>query len=78
MSCLYSIIPRMEVVFMDKTNERILLNDSELRELKKIILFSLNEGYGVYYPDIDLTKKVIAKLLSDDEFKNIKREFIVE
>lgn len=63
---------------MDKTNERILLNNSELRELKKIILFSLNEGYGVYYADIDLTKKVIAKLLSDDEFKNIKREFIVE
>ena len=63
---------------MDKTNERILLDDSELRELKKIILYSLNEDYGVYYLDIELTKKVIAKLFPDDEFKNIEREFIVE
>ncbi|MFC4771592.1 hypothetical protein [Enterococcus hermanniensis] len=63
---------------MDKTNERILFNNLELQELKKIILYSLNEGYSVYYPDIELTKMVITKLFSDDEFKKINREFIVE
>ena len=62
---------------MDKTNERILLNNSELRELKKIILFSLNEGYGVYYPDIDLTKKVLLKIFPE-EFEKIVRNSIVE
>ncbi|MDT2670007.1 hypothetical protein [Enterococcus dongliensis] len=62
---------------MDKTNERILLNNSELRELKKIILFSLNEGYGVYYSEIETTKKVLLKIFPE-EFEKIVRNSIVE
>nr|DAG08434.1 MAG TPA: hypothetical protein [Caudoviricetes sp.] len=62
---------------MGKTNERLFLSDSELSELKNIIAFSLEEGYGVYYSEIETTKKVLLKIFPE-EFEKIVRNSIVE